>query len=104
MGNPSWWERLTCYTCCKTTNGLESGPEPQLIDVTACINNEKMPMKCKYLSTTSSISMQAANDNELIERPEVEVDGGETYKGQWKGHLFHGVGCLRKKDGSVYEG
>merc|ERR1719183_1019867 len=40
----------------------------------------------------------------LEERDEVQVEGGERYKGQWKGSQWHGKGCLTRPDGLRYEG
>eukprot|EP00435_Cladocopium_sp_Y103_P023857 s121_g5.t2 len=43
-------------------------------------------------------------EEELVERPETEVEAGAKYKGQWLGSQCHGKGVLTRPDGSSYEG
>eukprot|EP00439_Symbiodinium_sp_Y106_P035392 s1374_g4.t1 len=43
-------------------------------------------------------------DEDLVEKPETEVEAGAKYKGQWKGNQCHGHGTLTRPDGSSYEG
>eukprot|EP00439_Symbiodinium_sp_Y106_P073380 s205_g13.t2 len=45
-----------------------------------------------------------AQASELVQKPEVEVEGGARYKGQWKGNMRHGHGVLTRADGHRYEG
>jgi len=42
--------------------------------------------------------------DELVDHPEVEIEPGVKYEGQWKGTQCHGRGILRRKDGCCYEG
>jgi len=51
-----------------------------------------------------TVADPAEHDEELIERPEVDISGGSVYKGQWKGTQCHGYGTLRVADGSHYDG
>eukprot|EP00913_Durusdinium_trenchii_P024990 g23455.t2 len=41
---------------------------------------------------------------DLVEKPEMEVEGGARYKGQWRGNMRHGHGILTRADGHRYEG
>lgn len=41
---------------------------------------------------------------ELLEKPEIELEHGIRYQGQWQGNRRHGHGLLCRPDGSSYEG
>lgn len=38
------------------------------------------------------------DDYQQEERPEITMDGGATYKGQWRGEQWHGEGILTRPD------
>ena len=44
------------------------------------------------------------NGDGLEERPEMTLEGGARYGGQWKGEVWHGTGTLVRPDGSRYQG
>lgn len=46
----------------------------------------------------------SGEQEELMESPEVELEGGARYKGQWLGDERHGKGVLTASDGQKYEG
>ena len=45
-----------------------------------------------------------ADGNKLQNRPMVELDGGATYTGQWRGSEREGHGVLARPDGGVFTG
>lgn len=48
--------------------------------------------------------LEGAKFADLVEKPEMEVEGGARYKGQWRGNMRHGHGVLTRADGHRYEG
>eukprot|EP00929_Paragymnodinium_shiwhaense_P079472 TRINITY_DN41373_c0_g1_i1.p1 TRINITY_DN41373_c0_g1~~TRINITY_DN41373_c0_g1_i1.p1 ORF type:complete len:362 (+),score=58.51 TRINITY_DN41373_c0_g1_i1:176-1261(+) len=100
LGLLAFWDRCQCKPCCQeNSNAAIDGLDA--ISAVATYPDEEYG---NGGFDTAAQGLASTYKHKLVERPEVEIEVGVKYKGQWAGHLFHGRGTLTRADGSSYEG
>mmetsp|Transcript_84527 Transcript_84527/g.236601 ORF Transcript_84527/g.236601 Transcript_84527/m.236601 type:complete len:383 (-) Transcript_84527:152-1300(-) len=64
----------------------------------------EVPQVALGQSDAPSFDPAHGGEGQLVERPEVEIEGGARYRGQWLNMRRHGRGVLTRPDGQRYEG
>ncbi|CAJ1440293.1 unnamed protein product, partial [Effrenium voratum] len=83
---------------------VKARPAPTFWDRFACCMTREDENDAEGVASALPAADSEKLQEELVERPETEVEAGALYKGQWRGSQCHGKGLLTRPDGSSYEG
>mmetsp|Transcript_7363 Transcript_7363/g.16110 ORF Transcript_7363/g.16110 Transcript_7363/m.16110 type:complete len:480 (+) Transcript_7363:200-1639(+) len=93
----------TSASLAKENSDLPEDPFQRLLASKVVVSSSESFFLAKDENGEPTIVHSIAN-MPLEERPEMELEGGIKYRGQWRGGEKHGYGVLERPDGLRYEG